>query len=105
MKIATTWLALLALTLFFGSAAAVPPGQTVEFKGGGAGKVVFDGKFHADKKLNCPDCHTKVFQMKKGTAKITMKEMNAGQYCGTCHNGKKAFKSSDAANCARCHKK
>jgi c(7)-type cytochrome triheme protein len=43
--------------------------------------------------------------MKKGAAKITMADMNAGKSCGTCHNGDKTFKSSDAANCAKCHKK
>jgi c(7)-type cytochrome triheme protein len=34
-----------------------------------------------------------------------MAEMNAGKNCGACHNGEKAFKSSDAANCGKCHKK
>jgi c(7)-type cytochrome triheme protein len=42
--------------------------------------------------------------MKKGM-KITMADMNAGKNCGTCHNGEKAFKSSEAADCAKCHKK
>jgi len=97
----------LALTLiiavaFIGSALAVPAGKTVEFEGGGAGKVVFDGKVHADKGLKCNDCHTAIFQMKKGSAKITMKEINAGKQCGTCHNGDKAFK---AIACKKCHEK
>ena len=86
------------------SAFAVPAGKTVEFDGKGAGKVVFDGKIHADKGLKCNDCHTKIFPMKKG-GKYTMADMNAGKNCGECHNGTKAFKSSDAANCAKCHKK
>lgn len=105
MKILTTVMVILVAALFVGSALAVPPGKNVEYEGGGLGKVVFDGKIHADKGLKCNDCHTKVFQMKKGTAKIKMAEMNAGKNCGTCHNGEKAFKSSDAANCAKCHKK
>lgn len=104
MKILTAILAILIAVVFVGSAMAVPPGKTVEFKGGALGKVVFDGKNHADKGLKCNDCHTKIFQMKKG-AKITMADMNAGKNCGECHNGTKAFKSSDAANCAKCHKK
>lgn len=91
--------------VFIGSAMAVPPGKTVEYAGGGAGKVVFDGKTHADKGLKCNDCHTKIFQMKKGAAKMKMADINAGKFCGECHNGTKAFKSSDAANCAKCHKK
>jgi len=95
----------LVIVAFVGSALAVPPGKTVGYAGGSAGKVVFDGKIHADKGLKCNDCHTKIFQMKKGSAKITMAEMNAAKFCGECHNGTKAFKSSDAANCAKCHKK
>jgi c(7)-type cytochrome triheme protein len=34
-----------------------------------------------------------------------MAEMNEGKYCGVCHNGQEAFKSSDPANCGKCHKK
>ena len=95
-----------ALLLSIGSASAVPPGKTVEFASP-RGKVIFDGKLHADKGLKCADCHSKpkLFEMKKGGDKITMAAMNEGKFCGTCHDGKKAFKSSDAANCAKCHKK
>lgn len=105
MKKTVLFVAMLVIVAFVGSALAVPPGKTVEFAGGGAGKVVFDGKTHADKGLKCNDCHTKIFQMKKGTAKIKMADLNAGKFCGECHNGTKAFKTSDAANCAKCHKK
>ena len=84
---------------------AIASGKTVEFAGGSNGKVIFDGKSHADADAKCTDCHTKIFQMKKGTTKITMADMNAGKYCGVCHNGEKAFKSSDTANCGKCHKK
>lgn len=86
----------LAMTAF-----AVPAGKTVEFTKGG--KVVFDGKAHADKGLKCADCHPAVFAMKKGGAAITMKDINAGKFCGTCHkDGGKAFGTKD---CAKCHKK
>ncbi len=105
MRIVIALLTIAIAVVFIGSALAVPPGKTVEFAGGGAGKVVFDGKVHADKGLKCNDCHTKIFQMKKGTAKMKMADINAGKFCGECHNGTKAFKSSDAANCAKCHKK
>jgi c(7)-type cytochrome triheme protein len=87
------------------SVMAVPSGKTVEFEAKGAGKVVFDGKIHADKGLKCKDCHPAVFKMKKGGDVITMKDMDAGKFCGTCHNGTKAFSSSDKASCAKCHKK
>lgn len=96
---------ILFLVAFVGSAFAVPAGKTVDFDGGAAGKVTFDGKVHADKGLKCGDCHTKIFKMKKGADKMTMADINAGKFCGTCHNGEKSFKSSDAANCGKCHKK
>lgn len=76
--------------------------KTVEFAGGGAGKVVFDGAAHKAKGLNCKDCHPGLFQMKKGGVKITMADINAGKACGTCHNGTKAFAAKE---CAKCHKK
>ena len=78
------------------SAFAVPAGKTVEFDGKGAGKVVFDGKIHADKGLKCADCHQSgLFKMKKGGDVLTMNDMNAGKNCGACHNGTKAFDVKD----------
>jgi c(7)-type cytochrome triheme protein len=86
------------------SAFAVPAGKTVEFAGGSAGKVVFDGKVHADHGLKCADCHQSgLFKMKKGGDTITMKDINEGKFCGACHKeGGKAFPAKD---CAKCHKK
>jgi len=80
------------------SAFAVPAGKTVKFTPKGADKVVFDGKVHADKGLKCAACHPAVFKMKKGADAITMKDMNEGKFCGTCHDGTKAFSTKDAAN-------
>jgi len=104
VKLLTILLTVAIAVVFIGSAMAVPPGKTVEFPDGATGKVTFDGKVHADKGLKCNDCHTKIFPMKKGT-KMTMADMNAGKYCGECHNGTKAFATKDAANCGKCHKK
>ena len=42
--------------------------------------------------------------MKKGAAKMTMAAMNEGKFCGTCHNGKKAFSVKAPADCVKCHK-
>jgi c(7)-type cytochrome triheme protein len=83
---------------------AVPSGKTLEFEGGAMGKVIFDGKVHADHGLKCADCHQSgLFKMKKGADKITMKDINEGKFCGTCHKeGGKAF---PAKECAKCHKK
>ena len=99
-----TVLGLFTVAACIGSALAVPPGKTVEFAGGGKGKVTFDGKAHAAKGLKCNDCHTKIFAMKKG-AKLTMAAMNKGENCGACHNGTRAFSTSDASKCNECHKK
>lgn len=106
MRIITALLTVAIAVVFVGSAMAVPPGKNVEYAGGGAGKVVFDGKTHADKGLKCNDCHTKLFPMKKAPAgAYKMAEMKEGKNCGACHDGKKAFSSSDPADCAKCHKK
>lgn len=99
------FLMVMVLAATAGIAVAVPPGRNVEFAGGPIGKVVFDGKTHADKGLKCNDCHTKIFKMKKGADKITMDAINKGQFCGTCHNGSKAFASNDPKSCTSCHKK
>jgi len=85
------------------TAVAVPQGKSVEYEGGGAGKVIFDGKLHATAGKKCNDCHPKAFKMKKGSTQITMKGINEGQTCGVCHNGKDAFDAKTADNCKKCH--
>ena len=103
MRLAGIVAMVLAATLSVGSVMAAPPGKPVEYAGGGKGKVVFDGKVHADKGAKCPDCHPKTWPMKKGAA-MKMAEMDKGNACGTCHDGKKAFKTNDPAACGKCHK-
>lgn len=105
MKMIASIVAVMVLIMFVGGAFAVPPGKTLEFEAKGTSKVIFDGKIHADKGNKCSACHPKIFQMKKGTAKMTMADINAGKFCGECHNGKAAFKAGEAANCVKCHKK
>ncbi|MFY9326544.1 MAG: cytochrome c3 family protein [Georgfuchsia sp.] len=107
MKLAKILALSAALVLSIGNVLAVPAGKTVEFAGSDKGKVTFDGKIHADKGLKCGGCHTnpKLFAMKKGADKITMADINAGKFCGACHDGNKAFKAGDEANCGKCHKK
>ena len=85
-----------------GGAVAVGTGKKVEFDEKTQGKVVFDGKSHADAGLKCADCHSKpkLFEMKK--VPLTMADMKAGKSCGTCHDGKKSFAVTE---CAKCHKK
>lgn len=103
MKLMTLILTLIVSIALVGTAIAVGPGKTLEYAGGAMGNVVFDGKTHADAGGKCTDCHPKTFQMKMGTAKITMAEHVPGKLCGTCHDGTKAF--ANKGNCAKCHKK
>ncbi|UCG79522.1 MAG: cytochrome C [Nitrospirota bacterium] len=93
-------LTILLAAAFMSTALAVPPGKVVDYKDGKTGPVQFDGKKHADAGNKCNDCHPKVFQMKTGASKITMKDMREGKNCGTCHNGEKAFKVNV---CKKCH--
>lgn len=77
------------------------------------GPVTFSHARHVQAGVDkCTACHTKVFKMKKGTSgPLTMAKMNAGQQCGTCHNGKTAvkgtvvFSTADQQACQNCHKK
>ncbi len=109
MKYFSTLLVVIIAVVFVGSAMAVPSGKSVTFPDGAMGKVVFDGKVHADKGLKCMDCHSKIFPMKgpgkEGAAAFKMADINAGKFCGACHDGAKGFKASDPANCSKCHKK
>lgn len=103
MKKVAILLTVLLIVAFVGSALAVPPGKTLEFAGGAMGKVTFDGKTHADAGNKCNDCHTKIFQMKKGAATITAADHQPGKFCGSCHDGTKAF--AQKGNCTKCHVK
>lgn len=100
-KCIVTALAFLAAFVLAVPTFAVAPGKTVEYLKGG--KVVFDGNTHA--KTKCNACHPAIFKMKKGAAEMTMKDMEAGKFCGACHDGTKAFSVKDTAKCGECHKK
>ncbi|MBI5042954.1 MAG: hypothetical protein HZC10_03810 [Nitrospirae bacterium] len=106
ITLALTFITFIAAIAFVGNVMAVPPEKTLEFAGGAMGKIIFDGKVHADKGLKCNDCHTKPFPMKgpnkEGSVKITAPH-KIGEFCGACHNGEKAF--SVVKDCAKCHKK
>ena len=85
---------------------AVPEGLTLTWPGNGAGKVIFDGTIHAKKGLQCDACHVAgLFQTKYGGDKMTMADLNRGKFCGACHNGKRAFSTSDQKQCHRCHER
>ncbi|MDY0190225.1 MAG: cytochrome c3 family protein [Desulfuromonas sp.] len=85
---------------------AVPKGRTLDFSGAAMGNVVFDGTVHNNAATKgCRECHNpQLFpKQKQGTVKITMKNIYAGEQCGFCHNGERAFRAQ--GNCTRCHKR
>ena len=94
---------LCTLVILAGNASAVGPDKTITWAGGGEGKVMFDGRKHAEKGYNCKNCHPGLFSMKYGAAKITHAKLKQGQYCGACHNGNLAFSTVDQAKCFACH--
>jgi c(7)-type cytochrome triheme protein len=79
---------------------AVMPNQSITYQDGSAGPVTFSGNNH---RMPCSTCHNKNMfpRMEKGATPITMKAIYAGQLCGACHNGEKAFAAK--GNCDRCH--
>ncbi len=93
------------LFLFSGIVYAVPSGKTLEFTKSSMGKVTFSGEEHAEAGIKCKECHNPDMfpKMKKGTVEIKMSKIYAGELCGKCHNGTRAFAAK--ANCNRCHKR
>lgn len=71
------------------------------------GVVVFSHQSHLDAaRPSCTECHPKLFRMLSpgtpaGSAKVLHKEMEAGQQCGACHNGKDATGFEDCETCHR----
>lgn len=59
----------------------------------------FNHKSHS-KMFGCKECHPKIFLMSAGATLVTMKDIYNGAYCGKCHDGKKAFSSTE---CSKCH--
>ena len=59
----------------------------------------FSHELHS-KRSGCKGCHTGIFPMKAGAAQVSMQDLGKGLYCGACHDGKKAFSSSE---CSKCH--
>jgi c(7)-type cytochrome triheme protein len=67
-----------------------------------AGGSVFSHAVHLDMSFGCNDCHNKIFIPGSNRISHTMLDMEAGQSCGVCHNGKTAF--SVKGDCQKCHK-
>lgn len=75
------------------------------------GPVLFDHSSHVDADdPHCCDCHLSEFSiLGEGAARresvaasvVTMEQMEAGRYCGACHDGENAFSCED--DCDLCH--
>lgn len=101
-----SFLAVVLLTLPLGASAKIGGGD-VTYEPKGVGKVIFAHDYHVNlKNQKCSNCHYKTFQMKSGesTFKMDMSTLTKGQFCGSCHDGAKAFDVKDANSCKRCHK-
>jgi c(7)-type cytochrome triheme protein len=67
-----------------------------------AGNVSFSHDGHVSGNgLKCSTCHYRYFKTVEQHRKVTMADMEKGESCGLCHNGKKAFDVRD--NCKKCH--
>ncbi len=66
--------------------------------------VLFSHEKHVIAKgITCTSCHYHIFQMAKGSHEMNMEKITKGLFCGTCHNGSRAFDVKDPHNCKRCH--
>ena len=107
MKRFSAVILLICCVLFVaGTALAVPSGMTLTWKDGALGPVTFSGTVHAKAGLQCSACHPGIFPFMPAESgvKMQMKEIDAGKYCGTCHNGSMAISTTDPDNCVKCHK-
>jgi c(7)-type cytochrome triheme protein len=81
-------------------------GGEITFKVKKEGNVIFSHDIHVGAMgLKCTDCHDDPFVTKEKHKPVTMAQMQKGQSCGACHNGKKAFEVKAKTNCNNCHKK
>ena len=67
-------------------------------------KAIFRHKASKMEKLDCTECHDKLYTNVRQHQKHDMNEIFASvESCGKCHNGTRAF--SVRGNCDRCHRK
>lgn len=69
---------------------------------------MFSHRVHAiELDLDCNECHPDTFKKKRGAAEAagdyTMKSLEKGMYCGTCHNDDAAFGVTEPDTCITCH--
>ena len=95
------YLLVIALLLVATPVLATVGGGDITLKNKG-GNVPFSHEAHVvGAGQKCTACHDKLYTNAKQHKKSTMKEMQKGKSCGSCHNGKVAF--SVKGDCAKCH--
>ena len=63
--------------------------------------VVFRHRKHR-MHFRCSACHSDLFEMRAGANEITMDSLQAGRFCGRCHDGLRAFGVAPET-CSDCH--
>lgn len=74
---------------------------SVEDESRGVAPTVFPHWAHRVR-YKCYACHNDLFEMEEGANDITMKAIEAGEFCGACHNGEIAW-GIGFDTCNRCH--
>lgn len=64
------------------------------------GNTTFSHSVHT-KLFKCSDCHNGIFVAGKDSKRSSMADMEKGESCGACHDGKSAF--SVKSDCQKCH--
>jgi c(7)-type cytochrome triheme protein len=68
------------------------------------GPVVFQHTTHVVlERWSCLACHPAPFRMLTSVLRPTHAQMDAGRECGLCHDGRRAFATSDSEACESCH--
>lgn len=103
-RLITVSLASAVVLLLLTTGGARVGGGDITFKVKGMGNVTFSHENHVvSYELRCTHCHDSLFLTRAKHRMVTMKQMQQGQACGACHNGKRAF--SVKGNCDLCHTK
>lgn len=77
------------------------PTREIFFMDRNAGIISFSHKNHTGL-YQCGECHPLIYKTTRSRTSVSMKQMEAGKSCGSCHDGEIAF--TVKANCASCHK-
>jgi len=72
--------------------------------------VLYSHEQHLSFGYKCDDCHggaAPIFEQEAGSNVFTMNDINHGERCGKCHDGKTTWKDqpiyAPRRNCERCH--